>query len=266
MPGDVFFVEKRNGVANGDGGAGSAGGLAVRMSERDEIFAEPAALNEADDGLRIGGQDRRATLPKRHRVAEQKNFGGRGGLVQLGGFEREDFTWRAVLDGLLKTLRILQSRGMERKRENGLARSRRLGCKRQIADPKVAGEGIGRDVQDGHVMRGVRGNDSDGEKLRRAIGAADDDPGLAAVAKRFQNVGGSQKVSLFVNKEAVPKERVVVAACGRRLVEAVNDGRESGSERGVRRGIVSGGGGEEDSRPSETDEQKGNDFPGWSHV
>ena len=98
MPGDVFFVEKGNGVADGDGGAGSAGGFAIRMSDGNEIVAEPAAFDEANDGVRIAREHRRAALPESDRMAEKKNVCGRGGFIQLGGFEREDLARRAVLD------------------------------------------------------------------------------------------------------------------------------------------------------------------------
>ena len=113
VPGDVFFVEKGDGVANGDGGAGSACRLPVRMSERDEIFAEPAAFDEADHGVRISGENWRATLAERHGMAEEKNFSRGRGLIKLGGFERENLARGAVLDRLLKAMRILQARGMQ---------------------------------------------------------------------------------------------------------------------------------------------------------
>jgi hypothetical protein len=239
MPRDVFFVEKGDGVADRDGGAGRAGGLPVRMSERHEILTEPAAFDETDDGVRIGSQDRRATLAERHRMAEEKNFRRRSGLIELGGFERQHFARGAVLNGLLKTLRILQAGGMERERENRLAGGGRMDGQRQKTDAEVAGEGIGRDVQDGHVMCGVRGNNGDREKLRRAIGAADDDARLAAIAKSLQDVGRSEQVALVVYKESVAKKRVMVSARGRRLVETVNDGAERGRKSVVRGSIVS---------------------------
>jgi len=46
-------------------------------------------------------------------------------------------------------------------------------------------------------------------------------------------VGDGQKVTLFVNEEGVAKETVVVTARGWGLVELINDGADSGGERGV---------------------------------
>ena len=114
-----------------------------------------------------------------------------------------------------------------------MAGSGGVGSKRQKADAEVPGKRIGRGVKNGHVMRGVRSDHGDREKLRRAIGAADDDVRLAAVAKGFQDVGDRQKVTLFVNKEGVAKETVVVTARRRGLVELINDGADGGGERGV---------------------------------
>jgi hypothetical protein len=71
------------------------------------------------------------------------------------------------------------------------------------------------------------------KKARRAIGATDEDVGLAAVAKDFQDVGVRQKVTLFVNEEGVAKETVVVTARGWRLIKLIGNGADGGGERGV---------------------------------
>ena len=42
-----------------------------------------------------------------------------------------------------------------------------------------------------------------------------------------------QKITLFVNEEGVAKETVMVTARGWGLVELINDGADSGGERGV---------------------------------
>ncbi len=46
-------------------------------------------------------------------------------------------------------------------------------------------------------------------------------------------MGDGQKVTLLVNEEGVAKETVVVTARGWGLVELINDGADSGGERGV---------------------------------
>ena len=57
----------------------------------------------------------------------------------------------------------------------------------------------------------------------------DQNVGLAAVAKRVENMSNGQKVTLFVNEEAVAEKRVVVTASGGRLIELVDDGTDGGS-------------------------------------
>ena len=61
-------------------------------------------------------------------------------------------------------------------------------------------------------MFGVHGDDGSWEEDRGAIGTADEDVRLAAVAKRFHDMGSREEVSLFVDEETVAKEAVVVAA------------------------------------------------------
>ena len=122
---------------------------------------------------------------------------------------------------------------MKRKGYDGLTTESRVRRKRQKGHFVVAGEGIWCGEENGDVVFRVHSDDGRLEKARRAIGAADKDVGLAAVAKGFQDVGGRQKVPLFVNEEGVAKETVVVTARGWGLVELINDGADSGGERGV---------------------------------
>jgi len=71
----------------------------------------------------------------------------------------------------------------------------------------------------------------------RAIGAADENVGLATVPKRFKNMRGSKEVALIVNEEAVAKEAVVIATGGCGLVKLINDRADSGGERVVVDGV-----------------------------
>jgi len=69
--------------------------------------------------------------------------------------------------------------------------------------------------------------------MGRAVGPADKNVGLAAVAKGLNDVGGGEQVALFIDEEAVAKETVVVAASGWRLVKLVNDRADGGRKSGI---------------------------------
>src|SRR5467141_1969893 len=166
-------------------------------------------------------------------MAEEENIGRGGGFFKLGGLVGEDFAGRAVFPGNFESMSILDLWRMKRKGNNGLAAEGRVRSKRQKGHFVVAGEGIWCGEENGDVVFRVHSDDGRLEKARRAIGAADQDVGLAAVAKGFQDVGDRQKVTLFVNEEGVTKETVVVTARGWGLVELINDGADGGGERGV---------------------------------
>jgi len=86
-----------------------------------------------------------------------------------------------------------------------LAAEGRVRSKRQKGHFVVAGEGIwgGERMATSCSESTATMPPGEGEA---AIGAADKDVGLAAVAKGFQDVGGRQKVPLFVNEEGVAKK------------------------------------------------------------
>jgi len=82
-------------------------------------------------------------------------------------------------------------------------------------------------------MLGVCGDDRGLEQNRRAISAADQDVGLAAVTEVFEDMGDGEEIALIVDEEAVAEETVVVAAGRRRLIELIDDGADRRGERSV---------------------------------
>jgi hypothetical protein len=166
-------------------------------------------------------------------MTEEENVSRGGGFFELSGFVGEDFAGRAVFLGSLECMSILGLWRMKRKGDHRLAADGWLRSKRQKGYFVFAGEGIWGGEENGDVVFRVHSDDGRLKKARRTIGAADQDVGLAAVAKGFQDVGDGQKVALFVNEEGVAKETVMVSARRRGLVELINDGADSGGERGV---------------------------------
>src|SRR6266446_6814340 len=125
-------------------------------------------------------------------MAEEENFGGWGGFFKLGGFVGKDFAGKAVFARDVEGVGALLPRRVER---------------------------VG--AEDGDGVFGVHGDGGGWEKDRGAIGAADEDVGLATVAKSLQDMGGREEVPLFADEEAVAKEAVVVAARGGGLVQLI---------------------------------------------
>jgi len=67
------------------------------------------------------GKDGRAALAEVYWVTEEEDFDGRGGLIELGGFVREDFAGEAVFAGDFESVSALLPRRVEREGEDGLA-------------------------------------------------------------------------------------------------------------------------------------------------
>jgi hypothetical protein len=186
-------------------------------------------------------------------MTEEENVSRASGFFQLGGFVGKDFTGRAIFLGSFESMGILELWRMKRKGDDGLAAEGRVRSKRQKCHFVFAGEGIWGGEEKSDVVFRVHSDDGRLKKARWAIGAADEDVGLAAVAKGFKDVGDRQKVTLFVNEEGVAKEAVVVTARGCRLVKLINDGADSGGERGVVRKVI--GRGSDRQAAEETSEQ-----------
>ncbi len=136
-----------------------------------------------------------------------------GGAVFARGFE---------------ALGVLKVMGMERERDDGLARGGGISGQREEGYAIVASERVGRDAEDGDVVLRVGGNDGGLKEAGRGVGSADDERGLAAIAERFEDVGVGEQVALLVDEKGVAEEGVVVAARGGGLVEAVDYGADGG--------------------------------------
>lgn len=236
-------MQQSDRVANGDGGAGSRRGQRGGLGDGDGAGAQPATFDKTDYHAGVEGEDRGATLAASYGMTKEEHVSRRGGFFELSGFVGEDFAGRAVFLGSLECMSILELWRMKRKGDHGLAADGWLRSKRQKRYFVLALERIWRRPKNGDVVFCVHSNDGRLKKARRAIRAADENVGLAAVAKGFQDVGDRQKVTLFVNEEGVAKETVVVTARGWGLVELINDGADGGGERGVVSKILGRGAG-----------------------
>ncbi len=136
-----------------------------------------------------------------------------GGAVFARGFE---------------ALGVLKVMGMERERDDGLARGGGISGQREEGYAIVASERVGRDAEDGDVVLRVGGDDGGLKEAGRGVGTADNEVGLAAVVEGFEDVSVGEQVALLVDEEGVAEEGIVVAAWGSGFVEAVDDGADGG--------------------------------------
>jgi len=233
MPVNGLAFQQSDCVANGDGGAGNRGRLSGGFGDGHGAGAQPATFDKTDYRAGVEGKDRGATLAASYGMTKEEHVSRRGGFFELRGFVGEDFAGRAVFLGSLECMSILELWRMKREGDHGLTAGSWLRSKRQKRYFVLALERIWRRPKNGDVVFCVHSNDGRLKKARRAIRAADQDVGLAAVAKGFQDMGDRQKITLFVNEEGVAKETVVVTARRRGLVELINDGADGGGERGV---------------------------------
>jgi len=118
-------------------------------------------------------------------MTEEEHVRRRGGFFELSGFVGEDFAGRAVFLGSLECMSILELWRMKRKGDHGLAADGWLMSKRQKGYFVLALERIWRRPKNGDVVFWVHSDDGRLKKAGRAIAAADEDVGLAAVAKGF---------------------------------------------------------------------------------
>ena len=166
-------LEESDRVTDGYGCARRGDGSGFGLGDGNRAGAQPAAFDQAYDGAGVLGQDGRTALAEVYWVTEEEDFGGRGGLIELGGFVREDFAGEAVFAGDFESVSALLPRRVKRKGEDGLAGCGRLGGEWQKSDFVLGGERIGDSAEDGNVMLGVCGDDRGLEQNRRAISAAD---------------------------------------------------------------------------------------------
>ena len=178
-------MQESDRVANGDGGTGSRRRHRGGLGDGDGAGAQPAAFDKTDYGAGVEGEDRGATLAASYGMTEEEHVSRRGGFFELSGFVGEDFTGRAVFLGSLECMSILELWRMKRKGDHGLAADGWLRSKRQKGHFVFALERIWRRPKNGDVVFCVHRNHVGSKKLRRTIGAADENAGLAAVAKGF---------------------------------------------------------------------------------
>jgi len=195
--------------------------------------AEPTPFDEAEDGVGVEREDRGAALPEGNRVAEEEDVGGRGRLIELGGFVGENLAFGAVFEGELESIGAAQFGRMQGEGDYGLAGGGWTFGQREERDLVIGVEGVGGGAEDGYVVGGISGNYGDLHEAGRAVGAVDEDERLAAVAEGFKDVGGGEQVALIVDEECVAEEGVVVAVGGGGLVELVDEGSDGGNGSGI---------------------------------
>jgi hypothetical protein len=159
-------------------------------------------------------------------VAQQEDFGGRSRLIELRGLVREDLAGKSVFARDLKGVSALLLRWVEGEGEDGLSWRGGLGREWQERDVVSESERVGIGVKDRDIVFGVRGDDLDRKEDRGPIAAGDQDVRLAAIVKGFEDMGGGQEITVFVDEEAVTEEAVVIAARRWRLVQLINDGAD----------------------------------------
>lgn len=224
----MILGEQGEGVADRNGGPRSVGWQGGRFGENDA--AQPQPFDEADGGVGLSVEDGGAALAFHDGVAEQKNVGGRAGGLQLRGLVGEHSAGRIVLLLCFEALRGGESLGMEREREDAFTLGGVGRSEGDKSDVVAAREGIGSGAQDGYVVLQIAGDDGDFEQLRRSVQAVHEDVGLAAVAKRFEDVRDGEEIALIVDEEGVAEEGVVEAAGAGSLVVGINDRAERGVE------------------------------------
>ena len=174
-------------------------------------------------------------------MAEEEDFGGWGRFVELRRLVREDFAGKTVFAGDLEGVGALLLGRVERQGENGLAGRCGIGRQQQEGNLVLGIERVGSCAEDGDVVLRVHGDDRGLEEDRGAIAAADQNIGLATVAKSFQDMSCGEEVAPFVDEEAIAEEAVVVAARGGGLVKLINDGADGRGRRGAIGSVLHGG-------------------------
>jgi len=101
---------------------------------------------------------------------------------------------------------------VQRKGKYGLSFYGWFGGQRERSDLVFAGEGIRRGTKDRYVMLQIFGDHGDFQQLGWRVRAVHEDVGLAAVAKRLENVCNGEEIAFVVDEECVAEKCVVVAA------------------------------------------------------
>src|SRR5260370_26073095 len=147
-------------------------------------------------------------------MAKEKHFRGGGGFIELRGLVGEHFAGKVVLAGGFEGVGILLPRRVEREGYDRLTKGGRFGGERQEGNLVLGGEGIWRGEENGDVVLCVRGNHGRWQEAWRAIGAADENVGLAAVPERLKNKRSRKEVDLIVHEDTRAKKAVGIATGG----------------------------------------------------
>lgn len=174
MPGYGLPLQQGDGVLDRGGGAGDGGSLAEGIGSGSGEGAEPAAFDDANYSVGVGGKYGGTALAAGDGVAQEKDFGGGGRLFELCGLEGENLAGGAVFARRFEALRVLKVIGMEGDRDHRLARSDGINGQREEGYAEVAGERIGCDAEDGDVVGRVGRDDGGLEKAGRGVGPPDD--------------------------------------------------------------------------------------------
>lgn len=231
VPRDGVLLQKRNGVANRDCGAGGGSALRGGLFEREGVIAQPEAFNKPHDAMRTDIEDRRTALAFYDGMAEKKYIRGRSGVREMRRFVGENRAGGRIFALELEAIRALQPLGMQREREDGFSLHGRLGRQRKKRHLVFAGEWIRRDAKNRDVVRRILRDDAGLQQLRRSIDAIDENVRLAAVAERFEDMRNGEQITLVVDEEGVAEECVVVAARSGALIVRINNGAKSRSRR-----------------------------------
>jgi hypothetical protein len=88
---------------------------------------------------------------------------------------------------------------------------------------------------------------------------------LAAILEGFQDVRDRQQIALIVDEERVAEKSVVIAMCGRRFVEPINNRANGRAKRAIRLGVFGASADKEACRAGNYRRQKQCELLGWFH-
>src|SRR5438094_8895309 len=102
-------------------------------------------------------------------MAQEEDFGGRSGSLELRGFIRKDFAGESVFTGNLKCVGVLLFRRLKRKRQDRLACRHGNRRERQECGFVMGGERIGVGTENSNVVLIVRRDDGSLQENWRSV-------------------------------------------------------------------------------------------------
>ena len=178
-------------------------------------------------------EDWRTALSFLHSVTENEEIGFGEIFFFVSLDEAEDLRGRPVLYGKLVSRGGTDVGGMERRGDDRVTGTGPIGSKRKKGYAKLSFEGIGSGAKDRNVASPINRNDISFQELRRRIGTVDEDVRLAKITEGLQNVSGGDEIALRVDEESVAEECVTEAFAAGSFVARIDDGADSGLERGI---------------------------------